>query len=83
MTITLNFDLLKRWWPALVPASIAAYHQVSPQIKIWVTAHPSASVWIGAAGIFLATLLKSPIAQAAIASDQSLSAAIEKAKKGA
>lgn len=83
MTITLNFSAIRRWWPALVPASIAAYDELSPLIKMWITAHPHATVVISAAGIFLATLLKSPITQSAIAEDQSLQNAIDKARKGA
>lgn len=84
MTITINTDTLRRWWPALLPALVAAYHQVSPVISTWVAAHPNASVWIAAVTVFVATLLKSPLPSmngSAVKQD-SLAAAIAKAKTG-
>lgn len=82
MTITINADFWKRWWPALVPAIVATYHSVAPQIQTWVAAHPSAAIYISAATVFFATLLKSPLVASAVRQyPDSLSDAISKAKK--
>jgi hypothetical protein len=56
--------LLKKWWPALLPAFLAAWHSAAPQIQNFVTTHPKAATWFGILSIFGATLLKSPLMQA-------------------
>jgi hypothetical protein len=81
MTIDVG-DSLRRWWPALLPALAAAYHTVSPQITAWVSAHPSASVYVAFATVFVATLLKSPIPSQNGTASQSLQRAIARARNG-
>lgn len=81
MTITINGNTIK-WWPALIPAFLAAYHSLSPVLSNYVTAHPGVAIWVSAATIFLATLLKSPIASSPQAAGDTLAAAIAKARKG-
>lgn len=59
----MNWNTLKKWWPTLIPAAVAGYHTLSPQIALWVHAHPSATVWISAGAVFVSTFLRSPLAQ--------------------
>lgn len=84
MTITINTDTLRRWWPTLLPAFLAAWHKLSPAVSAWVSQHPDASIWYGAAAIFVATLLKSPLPSmnGPTVKPDSLAAAIAKAKAG-
>jgi hypothetical protein len=55
---------LKKWWPALFPALLAAWHSALPSIQNFVAAHPKAATWYGIGAIFVATLFKSPLIQA-------------------
>jgi len=56
-------NTLKKWWPAILPAAVAAYHTALPQIQIWVSHHPSAAVYIASGTVFVTSLLRSPVAQ--------------------
>jgi hypothetical protein len=76
-------DSLRRWWPALIPAIVATYNSVAPQIQTWVSVHPKAAIYVSAATVFIATLFKSPLLPTNGASSSSLADAIAKAKKGA
>lgn len=84
MTITINTDTLRRWWPSLLPAFLAAWHKLSPSVSAWVSQHPDASVWYAAAAIFIATLIKSPLPSmnGLYGKPDSLATAIAKAKAG-
>jgi hypothetical protein len=58
----------KKWWPALIPALIAAWHTALPTVQHFTATHPKAAVWYGIIAMFVTTLLKSPLVQAEEAS---------------
>jgi hypothetical protein len=65
MQITLNFDLLKKWWPVLAPAGVVFWHKVAPTLANFSHNHPNVTIWIGAGAMFVMALFKSPLFQSA------------------
>jgi len=85
MTITVNGKTVLQWLPALIPAFVAAYHSIAPQIQNWVSLHPSAAIYIAALIAFVGTLVKSPLNSqngTLIPGNGTLADAIAKAKAG-
>ena len=82
MQVNLNMDLLKRYWPQLLIAGGVAYHALSPELANLATNHPHVYVYVSAALLFFATLLKSPSQNPLPPNTSSLADAVAKARKG-